>query len=239
MSGGCREVAAQPAHQVIVGLAEVWPARSCGSWLHNDASDAGGRRRGSGMASASRVGGAATGCGSTPKRSRMRGPAPRPRRPRGPPLRSPSPRTCAWALSGRLEAAAADPGGGVPGVGEARDLDDVAGVRRVDELAAADVDAGMAEPVEEDEIAGPGAGSRETGMPMPYCDAAWCGSETPTCAYDVHDEAGAVEARWARAAPDVGDAEVLERDRRPRPPRVRPGQAEERRLPEEPPDEIE
>ena len=36
---------------------------------------------------------------------------------------------------------------------EARDLDDVACVRRVDELAAADVDPDVAEAVEEDEVA--------------------------------------------------------------------------------------
>ncbi len=39
-------------------------------------------------------------------------------------------------------------------VGEARDPHDVAGVRRVDELAVADVDAHVAEPAEEDEVAG-------------------------------------------------------------------------------------
>ena len=57
------------------------------------------------------------------------------------------------AASG-LEAAAADPGGGVPGLVDARDLDHVARVRRVDELAPADVDARVAEAVEEDEVAG-------------------------------------------------------------------------------------
>src|SRR6185312_13739763 len=43
------------------------------------------------------------------------------------------------------DAAGADVGCRVPGVAEARDLDDVAGVRRVDELAAADVDPVVAE----------------------------------------------------------------------------------------------
>ena len=41
----------------------------------------------------------------------------------------------------------------VPGVAEARDLHVGAGVRRVDEAAAADVHADMADAVEEDEIA--------------------------------------------------------------------------------------
>ena len=49
--------------------------------------------------------------------------------------------------------AGADVGRRVP-AGHARDLHDVAGVRRVDELAAADVDADVAETVEEDEVAG-------------------------------------------------------------------------------------
>ena len=53
----------------------------------------------------------------------------------------------------RARSCALHPGTRVPGVGEARDLDDVARVRRVDELAAADVDADVAEPVEEDEVA--------------------------------------------------------------------------------------
>ena len=50
-----------------------------------------------------------------------------------------------------LEAAGADV---AAVVAHARDLDDVAGVRRVDELAAADVDADVAEAGEEDEVAG-------------------------------------------------------------------------------------
>ncbi len=51
------------------------------------------------------------------------------------------------------DATRADVRRGVPRLAEARDLDDVAGVRRVDELAAADVDADVAEAVEEDEVA--------------------------------------------------------------------------------------
>src|SRR4051812_24236221 len=44
--------------------------------------------------------------------------------------------------------------GRVPRVAQARDLDHVAGVRRVHELAAADVDAHVAQPVEEHQVAG-------------------------------------------------------------------------------------
>ena len=50
----------------------------------------------------------------------------------------------------RLDAAGADV---AAVVAQVRDLDDVARVRGVDELAAADVDAHVAEPVEEDEVA--------------------------------------------------------------------------------------
>src|SRR5262245_8711859 len=47
----------------------------------------------------------------------------------------------------------ADPARGVPRVVDARDLDDVSGMRRMDELAAADVDPDVPEPVEENEVA--------------------------------------------------------------------------------------
>ena len=52
----------------------------------------------------------------------------------------------------RLDAASPDVCRGVP-ARDAGDLDDVAGVRRVDEGVAADVDADVAEPVEEDQVA--------------------------------------------------------------------------------------
>ena len=70
----------------------------------------------------------------------------------------------------------------VPGVVEARDLHDVAGVRRVDELAAADVDADVAEPVEEHEVAGLELIARDVRADRAVLHAALCGSETPTCA---------------------------------------------------------
>ena len=52
------------------------------------------------------------------------------------------------------EAPGAVVGGPVPRVAEARDLDARPGVRRVDEAAAADVHADVADAVEEDEVAG-------------------------------------------------------------------------------------
>ena len=56
------------------------------------------------------------------------------------------------------------------------------GVRRVHELAAADVDPDVAEAAEEDEVARRELVVRRPAFRMLYCDAAWCGSETPTCA---------------------------------------------------------
>ena len=78
--------------------------------------------------------------------------------------------------------ARADVGRRVPGVVEARDLDDVARVRRVDELPAADVHAHVAEAVEEDEVARLELVARDEDADAEYCIAALCGSETPTCA---------------------------------------------------------
>ena len=75
---------------------------------------------------------------------------------RGGSCRSPSSRSFGRRCCGRRLAgdpAGADVGRRVPRLGHARDLDDVAGVRRVDELPAADVDPDVAQPVEEDEVA--------------------------------------------------------------------------------------
>ena len=94
-----------------------------------------------------------------------------------------APRFAAMRLGrglGELLAARADVGRRVP-AGQRRDLHDVAGVRRVDQLVPADVDPDVAEAVEEDEV----AGLQElavTGLTIEYCIAALCGSETPTCA---------------------------------------------------------
>ena len=72
-------------------------------------------------------------------------------------------------LSLRRAASSRDPAGadvrvGVP-AGERADLHDVAGVRRVDELSAADVDPDVAEPVEEDEVAGLQVAARDRRRP--------------------------------------------------------------------------
>ena len=62
-----------------------------------------------------------------------------------------------------LEPARADEG--APALREARDPDDVARVRRVHELAAADADPDVAEAAEEDEVARAPSGRTETGVP--------------------------------------------------------------------------
>ena len=85
-----------------------------------------------------------------------------------------------------------------------------AGVRGVDEPASADVDPDVAEAVEEDEVAG--CRRRDRLGRIPLRDGV-VRERDPELRVDVHHEAGAVEAARARAAPDVRDAEILERDR--------------------------
>src|SRR5262245_7515673 len=111
-----------------------------------------------------------------------------------------------------LQAPRADPAGGVPGLPDARDLHDVARVRRVHEAAAPDVDADVAEAVEEDEISGRQlrAGHRAAVLVLPRDVVR---KRDPDLPVDVHREARAVEARGRRSAPTVGNAQVAERDR--------------------------
>ena len=112
-----------------------------------------------------------------------------------------------------LDAPGADVRGGVPGVAEARDLDDVARVWGVDELAVADVQADVAEPVEEDEVARLELVARHR-CAVAVLRSGIVGQRDAELRVHEHHEPGAVEARrWACAAPHVRDAEVLERDR--------------------------
>ena len=99
---------------------------------------------------------------------------------------------------------------GVPALAERGDLHDVPGMRRVDELPAADVDADVAEPVEEDEI------TRLELIARHGCSVAVLGAGVvrqgdPYLAEDVGHEARAVEPARRRAAPDVRRAEVPHR----------------------------
>src|SRR6266508_4149890 len=94
-----------------------------------------------------------------------------------------------------LDAPGAHVAGRVP-AGEARDLDDVAGVRGVDHLTAADVDPHVAEPVEEDEVAGLELVARDR---RPHCVEGVRAMRQghADLGEDVHDEAGAVESARA------------------------------------------
>src|SRR6187551_3539494 len=109
-----------------------------------------------------------------------------------------------------LEAAAADECRRVP-AGDARDLDHVAGMRCVDEAPATDVDADVAEPVEEDEVAGLKVAQRDRAA-VAVLGVRAVRERDPDLREDVHHEAGAVEPGRRSAAPYVRRAEVVHRD---------------------------
>ena len=91
---------------------------------------------------------------------------------------------------------------GVPGLAERGDLHDVARVRRVDELPAADVEPDVAETVEEDEVTGLKVVARHRDADVPL-RAGVVRKADADLAVDVGDEPGAVEPAGARSAPDV------------------------------------
>src|SRR5438270_529661 len=96
--------------------------------------------------------------------------------------------------------------GRIPGVRQARDLDDGARVRRVDELAAADVDADVADVgLEEHEVAGLEVAVRHvrTGVPLRPRVVVKGDAELGV---HPHREPRAVKSGRAGAAPHVGDA---------------------------------
>ena len=100
---------------------------------------------------------------------------------------------------------------------EAVDPDDGAGVRRVDELSVADVDPDVAEPVEEDEVAGLELAPRHRdGIRVAPLRDGVVRQRDADLGVGVHDEARAVEAAGARAALHVRGAEVAHRDARRR-----------------------
>src|SRR3954447_20655429 len=117
-----------------------------------------------------------------------------------------------FAPGRRSEPPRADVGVGEPAA-QAGDLDDVARVRSVDDLVAADVDALVGEAVEEDEVAGLELAARDRSS-VAVLRGGVVRQRDPELRVDVHDEARAVEAGRRRTSPDVGDAEVAERDRR-------------------------
>src|SRR6266540_1123205 len=99
----------------------------------------------------------------------------------------------------------------VRGFGQARDLDDVARMRRMHETSPLDVDPRVGEAVEEDQVAGLKVVPRYRTADAPEHGAV-VGQADPDAAVDVHDEPGAVEAIRAGARPAVRGAEVAERD---------------------------
>src|SRR5260221_5500911 len=88
---------------------------------------------------------------------------------------------------------------GAVGAAERGDLDVGARVRGVNEAAAADVDADVAEPVEEDEVAGLEAAAGDADATVEV-GVARVGEADPEMLVDVAHEAGAVEAVARRAA---------------------------------------
>src|SRR5581483_4249161 len=91
-------------------------------------------------------------------------------------------------------------------LGEGRDLDARAAVRRVDEAPVADVHADVPETAEEHEVAGPQRAARDAAAEAVVRVRAMRQVDAEALV-DVADEAGAVEAAGARAAPLVRDAD--------------------------------
>src|SRR5690348_5965280 len=84
-------------------------------------------------------------------------------------------------------------------------------MRRMDELAAADVDADVTRTCEEEEVARLELAHRN-GRPHPDLGVRTVWKRDPDLGVDVHHESRAVEAARRRAAPDVRHAEVMHRD---------------------------
>ena len=108
------------------------------------------------------------------------------------------------------DAHAAEEAGGVVIVVEARHDDAQAGVGRVDELAVADVDAGVGGraaggvgPLEEDDVAGLQVAAADVGIAVAELVRAGAAHAVAELPVDVVDHAGAVEAGGGGAAVDV------------------------------------
>ena len=102
----------------------------------------------------------------------------------------------------------------VPALGEAVDANVGAGMRRVDEVSASDVDPDVVEPVEEDEITGLKLvlRNRHGGRVVPLSDGV-VRQRDAELAEHVLDETRAVEAARSCPGPYVWDTEVLQRHR--------------------------
>src|SRR5579862_2652229 len=84
-------------------------------------------------------------------------------------------------------------------------------VWRVDHLPVAEIDPDVAEAVEEDEVAGLSRGLGDRQRRVPLGDRVMRQRDAEL-RVDVHHEAGAVETARACSSPDVGDAEIPQRD---------------------------
>src|SRR5207302_7848571 len=98
--------------------------------------------------------------------------------------------TCATHITSARDANRTHVGAGVPGVGQRRDLDHVAGVGSVDEQATAYVDADVAQiRVEEDQIAGRELVAAHVRAGVPQV-AGVVGEGHSELSVDVYDKAG-------------------------------------------------
>src|SRR5581483_6493588 len=115
---------------------------------------------------------------------------------------------------GREQGASEDPARAdvrrrVPARVEAGDLHDVAGVRRLDELAAADVQADVAEAVEEDDVAGRELVARDGDAVVPH-RVRRMRQRHADLRVRPHHEPRAVEPAGSRAAPHVRRVQLRE-----------------------------
>src|SRR3954452_25134957 len=93
-------------------------------------------------------------------------------------------------------------------IAHVRDLDDVARVRRVDELSAADVDPHVPEAAEEDEVSRLQVAVRDR-RSIAVHGSSVVRQGNADLGVDVHDESGAVEAARPAGAPDIWLPELL------------------------------
>src|SRR5262245_9054372 len=111
----------------------------------------------------------------------------------------------------RSQPAGADPAGAIPVVVEARDRHVLAGLPGVDEPAVADIDAVVAEAIEEDEVAGLEAVARDRCAQLVLGRGVVRQRHADPRVYVAH-EARAIEVRRPLAAPAIRRAAVLQGD---------------------------
>src|SRR6266850_4371068 len=113
--------------------------------------------------------------------------------------------SCDWS-----EPPASDPVGAVPVIVQAPDAHVLARLPGVDEAPVADVDAVVAQPVEEDEIAWLEVVARDR-RPVLVLHRSVVGERNSDLRIDIADEARAIEAGRRLAAPSIRRTAVLHR----------------------------